>query len=48
MTLSDYNYSEWFVKNKAATASITYEEIAIVINGEISFSRSYTYFKIWR
>ena len=25
--LSDYNYTEWLVKNKAANAPITFEEI---------------------
>ena len=29
--LSDYNCTEWFVKNEAADAPITFEEIVIVM-----------------
>ena len=33
--LSDYNYKEWLVKNEAADAPITFEEIVMVmINDE--------------
>ena len=29
--LSDYNFTEWLVRNKAANASITFEKIAMVM-----------------
>lgn len=29
--LSDYDYTEWQVKNKAANTPITFEEIAVVM-----------------
>ena len=31
ITLSDYNCTEWLVKNKAANAPITFEEIVMVM-----------------
>ena len=31
ITLSDYNYTEWLMKNKAANAPITFEEIVMVM-----------------
>ena len=31
ITLSDYNSTKWLVKNKAATAPITFEEIVMVM-----------------
>ena len=31
ITLSDYNCTEWLVKNKAVSAPITFEEIVMVI-----------------
>ena len=45
--MSDYNYAELLVKNKAANAPITFEEIVtVMINTAVVLPRIYTHFQM--
>ena len=48
ITLSDYNCAEWLVKNEAADAPITFEEIVMVmIKQEIAMMYTKSHLKVW-
>ena len=47
IAMSDYNYAELLVKNKAANAPITFEEIVtVMINTAVVLPRIYTHFQM--